>query len=366
MPSRRRFLRTRTLALLLATSAPLALSFGAPGTLHAQTSGNTQTSGTGNANVAVRPNGHTAPAQSEDYALDGGGLAEGGGNARPWTYRYGGPDFMTSALARLYTEGEGVKIARGGILDGPNPRGGHVEIPVFYEAKPGPDHGYGGFIIIHRIGEEGSYPTHVYVDDKQVDSFITSHAEERRELKAIFGPDLAGLRKASCLRVAMEIDGASYDILDLDLNGGGNVRSGAVLLSGMADGADRNYREIYRRQHPEKGKDCFLTTACCDLMGLPDDCFELTALRRFRDTVMRVTPDGQRDIERYYALAPRLLAEMHARGEERRLLGVYFCYILPCALAAHMGFVAPTHRHYARMIRRLVARYLPERSAAYA
>ena len=32
---------------------------------------------------------------------------------------------------------------------------------------------------------------------------------------------------------------------------------------------------------PAKG--CFLTTACCEVLGLPDDCFELRTLRRYRD-----------------------------------------------------------------------------------
>ncbi len=31
---------------------------------------------------------------------------------------------------------------------------------------------------------------------------------------------------------------------------------------------------------------CFLTTACCEVLGLSDDCFELRTLRRYRDRVL--------------------------------------------------------------------------------
>src|SRR6476646_10620356 len=42
---------------------------------------------------------------------------------------------------------------------------------------------------------------------------------------------------------------------------------------------------------PAKG--CFLTTACCEVLGLSDDCFELRTLRRYRDRVLIAMPGGQ-------------------------------------------------------------------------
>lgn len=40
-------------------------------------------------------------------------------------------------------------------------------------------------------------------------------------------------------------------------------------------------------------KGCFITTAACELRGLPDDCRELTTLRRFRDEVLLSSQEGR-------------------------------------------------------------------------
>ncbi len=42
---------------------------------------------------------------------------------------------------------------------------------------------------------------------------------------------------------------------------------------------------------PEGG--CFITTACCEVLGLDEDCFELRALRRYRDRVLASRPGGR-------------------------------------------------------------------------
>ena len=46
---------------------------------------------------------------------------------------------------------------------------------------------------------------------------------------------------------------------------------------------------------------CFLTTACCKYKGLPDDCEELTILRKFRDSFV---PKWM--VEEYYKLSPSI------------------------------------------------------------
>ena len=42
---------------------------------------------------------------------------------------------------------------------------------------------------------------------------------------------------------------------------------------------------------PEGG--CFITSACCEVLGLDEDCFELRALRRYRDRVLASRPGGR-------------------------------------------------------------------------
>jgi hypothetical protein len=52
---------------------------------------------------------------------------------------------------------------------------------------------------------------------------------------------------------------------------------------------------------------CFLTTACTSALGLPDDCRELTVLRRFRDTTLAETAEGRALIAEYAQIAPRIV-----------------------------------------------------------
>lgn len=101
---------------------------------------------------------------------------------------------------------------------------------------------------------------------------------------------------------------------------------------------------------PSQSSQCFLTTACCELVGLDDDCFELTALRRFRDQVMLADAAGRRDVAQYYKTAPVILTEMRRRGETERLRGLYFGFVLPCAILATLGFERLTRRLYSRMM----------------
>jgi hypothetical protein len=111
---------------------------------------------------------------------------------------------------------------------------------------------------------------------------------------------------------------------------------------------------------------CFLTTACCELVGLPDDCFELTVLRRFRDKALARMPGGTRDIALYYMLAPAMLQALQRQGRQRALMRLYFSHILPCVLLAWLGFAWPTRRLYRAMMGRLYRTILPVAGGAKA
>ena len=52
---------------------------------------------------------------------------------------------------------------------------------------------------------------------------------------------------------------------------------------------------------------CYITTATCEEYGKPDDCYELTAFRGFRDNWLINQPDGKALIERYYSTAPAVV-----------------------------------------------------------
>lgn len=64
---------------------------------------------------------------------------------------------------------------------------------------------------------------------------------------------------------------------------------------------------------------CFLTTACCEYMGLPDDCRELETMRHFRDTYLKQTEYGIEIITMYYRDAPEIVRAIE-NNENRDLI----------------------------------------------
>lgn len=82
----------------------------------------------------------------------------------------------------------------------------------------------------------------------------------------------------------------------------------------------------------EKADDgCFLTSACVKARGLPDDCEELTVLRRYRDSYLRNRPGGGEEIRRYYEIAPAVVKRINGREDADRIWDrVYEELVLPC------------------------------------
>ena len=76
--------------------------------------------------------------------------------------------------------------------------------------------------------------------------------------------------------------------------------------------------------------DCFLTSACVEYMGLPDDCEELTALRSFRDGFLKNQLDGVQLIEEYYEIAPAILQKIKESGNKANYFNYIFGVITKC------------------------------------
>jgi hypothetical protein len=126
-----------------------------------------------------------------------------------------------------------------------------------------------------------------------------------------------------------------------------------VTLRKALDWADSRREALAKELEDDKcvsPEGCFITTACCEVLGLDDDCFELRSLRRYRDEVLAKQPEGTAAIERYYAQAPVILARLSADTREPRLLSVYARFVLPAAIAARLGLNGLAYRLYVRML----------------
>jgi len=105
---------------------------------------------------------------------------------------------------------------------------------------------------------------------------------------------------------------------------------------------------------PPGNPTCYFTTAACNAAGLPDDCFELTMLRHFRDTRMAETARGRAEIAEYYARAPGILVSMgRAPDAAARLARLYAFVVLPCAILIRLGCHGMAYRLYRRSFTRL-------------
>lgn len=72
---------------------------------------------------------------------------------------------------------------------------------------------------------------------------------------------------------------------------------------------------------PEKKDDsgCYLTTACIRALNtsFDDDCYELTTLRKFRDTfVKKEHPEAVRE---YYDVAPKIVESINRRPDSQKI-----------------------------------------------
>lgn len=122
---------------------------------------------------------------------------------------------------------------------------------------------------------------------------------------------------------------------------------------------DYDYEDcpIYKQEGNSSG--CFLTSACVEAKGLPDDCKELTVLRAFRDGYMKSLPQGQADICEYYHIAPPIVAKIHELPNAKEIFGqLYEGLIAPCVLLIQNGYNHAAYSLYKGTIREMEEKYL--------
>jgi hypothetical protein len=103
---------------------------------------------------------------------------------------------------------------------------------------------------------------------------------------------------------------------------------------------------------------CYITTATAAALGLPDDCAELTVLRRFRDEVLLRCPSGRRDVQEYYATAPAIVAAIDRLPEAGAIYRhLYRQSIAPAVAAVRAGRHADAYAIYRRLVGEAHDRY---------
>lgn len=128
--------------------------------------------------------------------------------------------------------------------------------------------------------------------------------------------------------------------------------------SRSSSGYYNNDRPTYTQPTKKKGF-CFITTAVCENSGKPDDCYELTLLRQFRDNWLFEQRDGEELIKEYYATAPDIVLEIDKSPDrDREYKRILKEYIEPCIKLIELSAYDTCKKLYMQMVYELKNKFI--------
>lgn len=119
----------------------------------------------------------------------------------------------------------------------------------------------------------------------------------------------------------------------------------------------KNNRSGSSRKAKQSGG-CYLTTACSEYKGLTDDCYELTTLRKFRDSYMK--ENYKSDIDEYYKIAPSILEKVNYlnTGEKEVVYNNIYSIVKNCCEFIDNNQYNKAYTEYKTMVNYLSKRFL--------
>ncbi len=103
---------------------------------------------------------------------------------------------------------------------------------------------------------------------------------------------------------------------------------------------------------------CYITTAACETLGLPDDCSELNLLRDYRDTYLMESPGGKELIEEYYDIAPSIVKHIGQQSDAEEIYrGIWNDWVQPCIEMIKNNEPEACREHYTEMVHTMQSRY---------
>ncbi len=90
--------------------------------------------------------------------------------------------------------------------------------------------------------------------------------------------------------------------------------------------------EVGRVEKKTEKSGCFLSSACTEARALPDDCEELTILRRFRDEYVAVLPEGHDLLAHYARVAPAIVTRICELPERREIFEDIYSQLVAVAI----------------------------------
>lgn len=110
-----------------------------------------------------------------------------------------------------------------------------------------------------------------------------------------------------------------------------------------------------------RSKLCYITTAVCTSLQKPEDCYELTLLKQYRDNYLAEMPGGADLIQNYYNIAPTIVKRI---GKNKKAEDTYRMiweqYLSPCIALIEAQQHEACRRRYQEMVEKLHKEYMEE------
>lgn len=104
---------------------------------------------------------------------------------------------------------------------------------------------------------------------------------------------------------------------------------------------------------------CYITTAVCEGLEKPQDCYELKVLKAYRDGYLAGSPEGETLIARYYDMAPTIVKRVNRRKDSKKIYQrLYQEYICPCVRLIEEGNNEACLEKYEEMVEMLREKYM--------
>ncbi len=104
---------------------------------------------------------------------------------------------------------------------------------------------------------------------------------------------------------------------------------------------------------------CYITTAVCEMQNKPDDCYELTMFRKFRDEWLAEQPNGKDLIQEYYEIAPTIVNLIDKDKNRTEIYeNINRQYLLPCLKLIEEQDYEECKEKYVAMVENLRKHYI--------
>lgn len=139
-----------------------------------------------------------------------------------------------------------------------------------------------------------------------------------------------------------------------------NIYKGGHRWSGYGSSPAKSQGAASNKYHGggKKGG-CYVTSACVEARGLPDNCSELTTLREFRDNYLAHHENGREMIQSYYDTAPKIVEAIDNSADAKQVYeGLYGNLVQKCVGLIRKGNNEEALENYQQIFQDLRQKYI--------